>query len=38
VEDFPIVLAIVMIIAFAFVVVNILVDVLYSFIDPRVRR
>lgn len=38
VEDFPIVLAIVMIIAFAFVVVNILVDVLYSLIDPRVRR
>lgn len=38
VEDFPIVLAIVMIIAFAFVTVNILVDVLYSLIDPRVRR
>jgi len=38
VEDFPTVLAIVMIIAFAFVVVNILVDVLYSLIDPRVRR
>ena len=38
VDDFPIVLAIVMIIAFVFVVVNILVDVLYSLIDPRVRR
>jgi len=38
VDDFPTVLAIVMIIAFAFVVVNIIVDVLYSLIDPRVRR
>ena len=37
-EDFPIVLAIVMIIATAFVVVNVVVDVVYSLIDPRVRR
>jgi peptide/nickel transport system permease protein len=37
-EDFPVVLAIVMIIATVFVVVNILVDVIYSLIDPRVRR
>jgi peptide/nickel transport system permease protein len=37
-EDFPVVLAIVMIIAFAFVVVNVLIDVVYSLIDPRVRR
>ncbi len=37
-EDFPVVLAIVMIIAAAFVAVNILVDVVYSLIDPRVRR
>jgi peptide/nickel transport system permease protein len=37
-EDFPVVLAIVMIIAAVFVVVNILVDVVYSLIDPRVRR
>ena len=37
-EDFPIVLAIVMVIAFAFVMVNIVVDVIYSIIDPRVRR
>jgi peptide/nickel transport system permease protein len=37
-EDFPVVLAIVMIIATVFVVVNILVDVVYSLIDPRVRR
>lgn len=37
-EDFPVVLAIVMIIAAAFVAVNIVVDVVYSLIDPRVRR
>ncbi|MDJ0767304.1 MAG: ABC transporter permease subunit [Ilumatobacter sp.] len=37
-EDFPVVLAIVMIIAVAFVAVNVIVDVLYSLIDPRVRR
>ena len=37
-EDFPVVLAIVMIVAIAFVVVNIVVDVVYSLIDPRVRR
>jgi peptide/nickel transport system permease protein len=37
-EDFPVVLAIVMIVAFAFVVINIAVDLIYSMIDPRVRR
>jgi peptide/nickel transport system permease protein len=37
-EDFPVVLALVMIIAAAFVVLNLLVDVLYSVLDPRVRR
>lgn len=37
-EDFPVVLAIVMIISFAFVIVNIIVDVVYSVVDPRVRR
>lgn len=37
-EDFPVVLAIVMVISFGFVVLNLLVDVLYSVIDPRVRR
>ena len=36
-EDFPVVLAIVMIVTAAFVVINILVDLLYSLIDPRVR-
>lgn len=37
-EDFPVVLAIVMIVASAFVLINLLVDILYSAIDPRVRR
>ena len=36
-EDFPVVLAIVMIITAAFVIINILVDLIYSLIDPRVR-
>ncbi len=36
--DFPVVLAIVMLIAAAFVIVNLLVDVIYSLIDPRIRR
>jgi peptide/nickel transport system permease protein len=36
-EDFPVVLAIVMIVTSAFVVINILVDLIYSLIDPRVR-
>lgn len=36
-EDFPVVLAIVMIIAAGFVVLNFLVDMLYSVLDPRVR-
>lgn len=37
-EDFPVVLAIVILIALAFVIINVLVDILYSIIDPRVRR
>ena len=37
-NDFPVVLAIVMIVATTFVVINLLVDVGYSIIDPRVRR
>jgi len=36
-EDFPVVLAIVMIVTTAFVVLNVLIDILYSVIDPRVR-
>jgi peptide/nickel transport system permease protein len=36
-EDFPVVLAIVMIVTAAFVMINIFVDLIYSLIDPRVR-
>jgi peptide/nickel transport system permease protein len=38
VEDFPVVLAIVMIVAVAFVAVNIVIDLVYTLIDPRVRK
>ena len=37
-EDFPVVLAIVMLTAFVFVLVNLVVDIIYTIIDPRVRR
>jgi peptide/nickel transport system permease protein len=37
-EDFPVVLALVMIIAAGFVILNLLVDILYTVLDPRVRR
>ncbi len=37
-EDFPVVLAIVMLIAVTFVLLNLLIDVTYSVIDPRVKR
>jgi len=36
-DDFPVVLAVVVIVSVVFVGVNILVDLLYSFLDPRVR-
>lgn len=36
-EDFPVVLAIVMIVTITFVVLNVLIDLLYTIIDPRVR-
>lgn len=36
-EDFPVVLAIVMLVATAFVFLNLLVDIVYSVLDPRVR-
>ncbi len=36
-EDFPVVLAIVMIVTAAFVVINVVIDLVYSIIDPRVR-
>lgn len=37
-KNFPVVLAIVMLVATTFVLINLLVDVGYSLIDPRVRR
>jgi len=37
-HDFPVVLAIVMIVATAFVLINLLIDVVYTIIDPRVHR
>lgn len=36
-EDFPVVLTIVMLVTVTFVVLNVLIDLLYAFIDPRVR-
>jgi len=36
-EDFPVVLAIVMLISAAFVILNLIVDIVYTIIDPRVR-
>ena len=35
--DFPVVMGAVLLIAFVFVLVNILVDILYSLLDPRIR-
>ncbi len=37
-EDFPVVLAIVMIVSAIFVFLNLIVDLIYSLIDPRVQR
>ena len=36
-DDFPVVLAIVMLVACTFVIINFLVDLFYSWLDPRVR-
>jgi ABC-type dipeptide/oligopeptide/nickel transport system permease component len=36
-RDFPVVQGILLILAFQFVMVNLLVDVLYAFLDPRIR-
>ena len=37
-RDFPVVQAMVMIVAVIFIVVNLVVDIAYSFFDPRIRR
>lgn len=36
-SDFPVVMGSILFIAFIFVLINILVDVLYAFVDPRVK-
>ncbi|MNK24982.1 Glutathione transport system permease protein GsiC [compost metagenome] len=36
-SDFPVVMGSILFIAFVFVIINILVDVLYAFVDPRVK-
>lgn len=36
-RDFPLVQSILLVIAFIFVMVNLLVDILYTFIDPRIK-
>lgn len=36
-SDFPVVMGAILFIAFVFVIINILVDVLYAFVDPRVK-
>ena len=35
--DRPVIVAYLMIIVFMFIVINLLVDILYSILDPRVR-
>ncbi|WP_026896883.1 ABC transporter permease [Daejeonella oryzae] len=36
-SDFPVVMGSILFVAFIFVIINILVDILYAFIDPRVK-
>jgi peptide/nickel transport system permease protein len=36
-SDFPVVMGAILFVAFIFVIINILVDILYAFIDPRVK-
>lgn len=36
-SDFPVVMGSILFIAFVFVIINILVDVMYAFVDPRVK-
>jgi peptide/nickel transport system permease protein len=36
-SDFPVVMGSILFVAFIFVVINILVDIAYAFIDPRVK-
>lgn len=36
-SDFPVVMGAILFVAFIFVIINILVDILYAFIDPRIK-
>ncbi|MFB6258728.1 MAG: ABC transporter permease [Flavobacteriales bacterium] len=36
-DDMPVVMGVVLVIAFMFVLINILVDIIYGYLDPRVR-
>ena len=36
-RDFPVIMALVLLIAVSFVLANLLVDVLYAFLDPRIK-
>jgi peptide/nickel transport system permease protein len=36
-RDYPVVLAALIMVATAFVLINLLVDILYGYLDPRVR-
>jgi peptide/nickel transport system permease protein len=36
-SDFPVIMGSILFIALVFVVINILVDILYAFVDPRVK-
>ena len=36
-RDFTVVQAVVLLFAFTFILINILVDILYAYIDPRIR-
>ena len=36
-RDFPVIMALVLLISVSFVLANLLVDVLYAFLDPRIK-
>jgi peptide/nickel transport system permease protein len=36
-RDFPLIQGIVLFIAFVYVLINLLIDILYAFLDPRIR-
>jgi peptide/nickel transport system permease protein len=36
-RDYPVIMATTLVVAFSYVIVNLLVDVGYTFLDPRIR-